>query len=71
MQVFDEKKFRAQIILKDKTYREVAKTLNISLATFHRRIAAQGNFTRKEIGILIEFLEIEKPMEIFFAKELA
>ena len=69
--MFDKKRFKAQMVLKGVTGRAIAEALNINESTFYRKVNADGDFTRREINFLIEYLDIERPEEIFFAKELA
>lgn len=69
--MFDVRKFKAQVVLKDKRMKDVAKALNIKESTLYRKIKRDGDFTRSEINILIVYLEIENPKEIFFTNELA
>ena len=49
----------------------LAERLNINESTLYRKINADGDFSREEINIMIEYLEIDNPSEIFFAKKLA
>lgn len=65
--MFDERKFRAQLVLKGISMKELASLLNLNESTVYRKINDNGSFTRDEINRMIEFLEIENPMEIFFA----
>ena len=46
--------------------KQVADFLGIDESTLYRKIQADGNFTREEINLLIDFLEISEPMTIFF-----
>lgn len=69
--MFDIRRFKAQLIIKGVTNRMLAERLNINESTLYRKINADGDFSREEINIMIDFLEIENPMDIFFAKELA
>lgn len=64
---FDNRKLLAQMVLRNVKTEEVAKELGINPATFYRKLNKDGEFTRSEIQKLIEFLDIEKPMDIFFA----
>lgn len=64
---FDNRKFLAQMVLRNVKAEDVAKELGINPATFYRKLNKDGEFTRSEIQKLIEFLKIEKPMDIFFA----
>lgn len=69
--MFDEIKFRQAVLASGKTYREIAKALDINESTLSRKITNGGSFTRDEINTLIDFLDIKDPMEIFFARKLA
>ena len=69
--MFNKAKFKAQMILAGINYKELAKKLGINESTLHRKISADGNFTRKEINDLIIILNIRDPEEIFFVEELA
>lgn len=64
---FDNRKLMAQMVLRNVKTEDVAKELGINPATFYRKLNKDGEFTRSEIQKLIEFLNIEKPMDIFFA----
>ena len=69
--MFHKNKLKAQMTLLGITAKELAKELGINEATFYRKLQRDGDFTRKEINILIQVLQIENPEEIFFAEELA
>lgn len=69
--MFDVRKFKAQLIVKGVTNKMLAERLNINESTLYRKINADGDFSREEINIMIEYLEIDNPSEIFFAKKLA
>lgn len=69
--MFDERKLRAQLVLKGMTVKELAERLDMNESTFHRKVKSDGAFSRKEINDMIEILEIDNPMEIFFAEQLA
>jgi predicted DNA-binding transcriptional regulator AlpA len=59
------------VILAGITMYDLAEQLGINESTLYRKINANGDFSRAEIDELIRILEIEKPMDIFFATELA
>ena len=69
--MFNRNKFRAQVMLAGKTFKEVAEYLEINEATLYRKVQDDGRFTRQEIVKLIKFLSIDDPESIFFADELA
>lgn len=68
--MFDEKKFRAQAVLKGYNMRQIAEELGIDVATLYRKMRGESDFFRGEIQKLCEILEFENPMEIFFTSEL-
>lgn len=69
--MFDVRRFKALLIFKGVTNKMLAERLNINESTLYRKINADGDFSREEINIMIEYLEIDNPSEIFFAKKLA
>lgn len=58
---------RGIIIKNEKTQSDVAKMLGISPKTFYAKMK-KGVFGSDEIEIMIEGLNIEDPMSIFFAR---
>ena len=58
---------KAKIVSKGMTQQEVAKALNMSSKTFGLRMK-KGVFGSDEIDKLIEILDIQQPMPIFFAQ---
>ncbi len=69
--MFDQRKFKAQMVMMGVSARDIAAALSIDESTFYRKIKANGNFTRSEINTLIDILKINNPEDIFFSKELA
>ena len=69
--MFDERKFRAQLVLADVSMKELAAKLGINEATLYRKVKQDGAFTRDEINRMIIILHISNPTEIFFADKLA
>ena len=69
--MFDRRRFKAALAIKGMTMRELAEKLDIAESTLHRKIDADGNFTRKEINKIIKILGIDDPADIFFAEKLA
>jgi transcriptional regulator with XRE-family HTH domain len=65
--MFDQKKFKALLVMKGKTMQDIAGLLNINQATLYRKINGSSDFFRKEIQAICEYLEIENPNDIFFA----
>lgn len=65
---FDKFEFNAQMARKNKRRVELAKALDIDPSTLYRKIENDGDFNRDQIAIILDFLEIDNPMPIFFAQ---
>jgi DNA-binding phage protein len=59
------------MVLKGMTGKELAVKLGISETTLYRKMANDGDFSRKEIDDIMAILSIDDPVAIFFASELA
>lgn len=68
--MFNKRKFMAQLALNGMTQRDLARELGINESTLYRKIIADGDFSRKEINMIVEILKIEDPVPIFFDSEL-
>lgn len=68
--MFNKLKFKATVIEKGKTMSELAQYLGINESTLYRKINGISEFSRDEIQKICCFLELESPVENFFAKEL-
>ena len=66
--VFDKNKFKGIVILKGYNLASVATWLGINLTTLYRKIARNGDFSRKEITLISEKLALtqDEINEIFF-----
>lgn len=64
---------KAQIALKGKKVSDITKLLKISKSAIYRKLSGKSDFTRKEILLLINFLDIntDKAMEIFFSEKVS
>lgn len=69
--MFDRRRLQAQMVLMGMNAKEVSAAIGINEATFYRKMNNDGDFSRKEIVQLVKVLNIEEPMRIFFADELA
>ena len=47
---------------------EICKKLNISRSSFYRKCNGKSEFTQSEIQHIIDLLNLESPLAIFFAK---
>ena len=65
----DTIRLKSVFVLNGKTGEDVAKHLGMSSKTFYLRMKT-GVFGSDEIEKMIEYLNIEDPMPIFFAKEV-
>ena len=61
----DTNELRGIIAKNGQSHTDVAKILNISPKTFYLRMK-KGVFGSDEIEVMIEELNIENPMEVFF-----
>lgn len=64
---------KAQIALKGKKISDITDLLKISKSAIYRKLNGKSDFTRKEILMLINFLDIstEKAMQIFFNEKVS
>lgn len=64
---------KAQIVLKGKKISDITKLLKISKSATYRKLSGKSDFTRKEILLLINFLDISinKAMDIFFNEKVS
>lgn len=62
---------KAQIVLKGKKISDITNLLKISKSATYRKLNCKSDFTRKEILLLINFLDIDvkKAMDIFLMKK--
>lgn len=63
----DVNKLKSIIVLREKTQGDVANYIGISSKTFYLKMK-KGVFGSDEIEKMIEYLDIEEPVPIFFAK---
>lgn len=69
--MFDRKRLQAQMVLKGITGRELAAKMGINETTLYRKMGNDGDFNRSEIQKIMLILDIEDPVDIFFANQLA
>lgn len=68
--MFVKSEFNAAIARKGMTKTDVARVLNITPTTLFRKLRRGGDFNRAEIGVLIDKLDIDDPVAVFFAPEI-
>ena len=68
--MFQENLFKAQLKAKKKTVKDVAEAVGINEATLYRKINGTSEFTRNEIQLIRQYLNLcaEEVDEIFFAE---
>ena len=59
------------MVLKGINGKELSEKLGINESTLYRKLNDNGNFSREEINKLINILDIDDPVAIFFAEEFA
>ena len=52
---------------KGKSIVDMCNMLNISRSAFYRKCNGKSEFTLAEIKMIVNFLKLESPIEIFFA----
>lgn len=65
--MIDTNRLKSVIVLNGKTQEDVAKYLDMSPKTFYSKMK-KGVFGSDEIESMIEYLKIDDPVSIFFAK---
>lgn len=53
------------------TITELCDKLDISRSTYYRKVKGDSEFTQKEIQEIMSFLNLDSPMDIFFANKVS
>ena len=53
---------------KGKSISDMCEMLGISRSAYYRKCNGKSEFTMSEIKKIVDFLELDSPVEIFFAK---
>lgn len=69
--MFNKVEFEVAMLRKGVKRQELAKYLGIDVSTLYRKLDNDGDFDREQISKIMDYLGIEDPNPIFFAKELA
>lgn len=67
--MIDTNLLRGKIAERKKSQVDVAKAIGITPKTFYKKMN-KGVFGSDEIEIMVDFLQIEDPARIFFAKKV-
>ena len=67
--MFQDNLFKAQLKAKRRTVKDIAEEVGVSEATLYRKINGTSDFTRNEIQLIRQYLNLcaEEVDEIFFA----
>lgn len=67
--MFQDNLFRAKLKARRKTVKDIAEAVGVSEATLYRKINGTSDFTRNEIQLIRQYLNLcaEEVDEIFFA----
>ena len=67
--MLDRQRLKSVMVLNGKTQEDVAEHLGMSRKTFYLRMK-KGVFGSDEIDMMVDYLKIDDPMAIFFAKKV-
>lgn len=66
-------KFLLEYEMKKKGYtvEKLCKGIGVSRSAFYKKCNGKSDFTQSEIQAIVDLLELESPMAIFFTKEVS
>jgi conserved domain protein len=66
-------KLKGKIVERNTTQEELATTIGIDKSTFYRKMKQNGNFSIKEVNLIVSALNLSKDeaMSIFFSETVA
>lgn len=66
-------KFRLEYEMKKKgvSIKDMCDVLGISRSAFYRKMNEKSQFTKREIEIIVDFLDLGSPMGIFFKEKVS
>ena len=69
----DVLKLKGKIVERDTTQEELANKIGIDKSTFYRKMKQNGNFSIKEVNLIVSTLNLSKDeaMSIFFSDTVA
>lgn len=69
----DVSKLKGKIVERDTTQEELANKIGIDKSTFYRKMKQNGNFSIKEVNLIVSTLNLSKDeaMSIFFSDTVA
>lgn len=68
--MFDSNEFKIALLKREKSYKDIAEVLGISVATLYRKSNGSSDFYRDEIQEICDYLELtlQEKENIFFAE---
>lgn len=69
----DVPKLKGKIVERNTTQEELANKIGIDKSTFYRKMKQNGNFSIKEVNLIVSTLNLSKDeaMSIFFSETVA
>nr|DAN80853.1 MAG TPA: helix-turn-helix domain protein [Caudoviricetes sp.] len=69
----DVSKLKGKIVERNTTQEELASKIGIDKSTFYRKMKQNGNFSIKEVNLIVSALNLTKDeaMSIFFSETVA
>jgi len=69
----DVSKLKGKIVERNTTQEELASKIGIDKSTFYRKMKQKGNFTIKEVNLIVSTLNLskEEAVSIFFSETVA
>ena len=69
----DVSKLKGKIVERNTTQEELANKIGIDKSTFYRKMKQNGNFSIKEVNLIVSTLNLSKDeaMSIFFSNTVA
>lgn len=67
----DRYKLEYEMKSKGVTVEELCKAIGMSKTAYYRKLKGRTEFTRGEIQKMIDFLNLEDPMDIFFTPKVS
>ena len=69
----DVSKLKGKIVERNTTQEELANKIGIDKSTFYRKMKQNGNFSIKEVNLIVSTLNLSKDeaMSIFFSETVA
>ena len=67
----DKARLKYEMERRGVTIKEICEALGISRSAWNRKCSGKSEFTLNEIQAVVDFLELQTPMGIFFAEKVS